>query len=292
MTTSEAQARAREQERTPELDDAFDLELEQMALATTEPPIDEPREPGLARYLKFQIRDFVRHRATIMLPLALLVLWIFHHNFEPMLAQRALRYGRSIDAATAARWFHDMALGGGLLLGGAGSIVSVGGIVSRDREGGYQKFLFAKPVRMTRYYLQAFAVNGVGLLALGLVTLLLTSAAFLRPVPIAEVMTGAALTYVAVGGLTFLLSTLVRFDAAAAAVLAVLSFPLAAAANEGRWWAVLTHWLLPPLDRLQALDTTASHRPPLLQAAVSLVLYGATYVAAGLAVLRKRSIIR
>ena len=39
------------------------------------------------------------------------------------------------------------------------------GIVSRDRERGYHRFLFAKPVSVTGFYGQAFAIAGAGLLS-------------------------------------------------------------------------------------------------------------------------------
>ena len=73
-------AETRTETRGPQLDDAFDLELEQMALAVSEepPPLEEPREPGLARYLKYQIKDFVRHRGVIIFALSMIGLWIFN----------------------------------------------------------------------------------------------------------------------------------------------------------------------------------------------------------------------
>jgi hypothetical protein len=277
----------------PELDDAFEQELQQMALEVSAPPLEEPREPGLARYLKFQVKDFVKHRGVPILAIALVGLWIFHYNYVPEIVQGEVRRGRTLDAESERMLFRTIVTGGSLLFGGLGSLISAAGIVSRDREGGHQKFLFAKPVRITKFYLQAFAVNGLGLLACGLITLLLTSLAFLRPVPLVEPLLAMGAIYTAVGGLVFLLSTLVRFDLAAALVLALVSFPLHAMADRGHWWAVATSWLLPPLYKLEAFNVEAGrHAYSVGDAVLSLVMYGAAYVAVGVAALKKRSIMR
>ncbi|AHG91745.1 hypothetical protein J421_4208 [Gemmatirosa kalamazoonensis] len=276
----------------PELDDAFEQELQQMALEVSAPPLEEPREPGLGRYLQFQIKDFIKHRGAALILIALVGLWILHYNYAPMIAERAARHP-DFDAGAERMLFRTIVTGGALLFGGLGSLIASVGIVSRDREGGHQKFLFAKPVRITRFYLQAFAVNGIGLLACAFLMLLLTSVAFLRPVPMVEPLLAIGATYAAVGGLVFLLSTLVRFDLAAGLMLALLSFPLREMANRGHWWAVATYWLLPPVHLLEALNPMPGpHTPSIVQMLGSLVAYGAAYVGAGLAVLKKRSIMR
>jgi ABC-type transport system involved in multi-copper enzyme maturation permease subunit len=259
------------------------------------PPLEEPREPGLARYLKYQVKDFVRHRGVIILGISLIALWIFNYNWAPEMAQRAAREGGPLDPGVEAQLFRNVVMGLSLLFGGLGSLISAGGIVSRDREGGHQKFLFAKPVRITRFYLQAFAVNGIGLLVTGLLVLLLTSLVFLRPVPILEPLLAIGAIYTAVGGLTFLLSTLVRFDLAAALALSVLAIPLQQATQRGYWWAIATSWLLPPSYTLEAFgidDGPGGPRYTIWQSVGSLVAYGATYIAIGVAVLKRRSIIR
>lgn len=294
MTMPFTRAEARERTRGPELDDAFDLELEQMALAVSEPPLEEPREPGLARYLEYQVKDFVKHRGIAMLAIAAIGIWIFHYNYAPMIAERASRRGADFDANAERLVFKTIVLGGTLLFGFLGSLLSAAGIVSRDREGGHQKFLFAKPVRITRFYLQAFAVNGVGLLATTALMLGVTSAAFLRTVPFVEPMLAVGATYAAVGGLVFLLSTLVRFDLAAGLALSLLAIPLHEMAKRGHWWALLTSWMFPPFHYVDALNPTPDRTPDvsLARAVGSMLVYGAAYVAAGVAVLKKRSIIR
>ena len=82
----------------PELDDAFEQELQQMALEVSAPPLEEPREPALSRYLKFQIKDFVKLRMVPMMVSAVLGIWIFHHYYDQFIVERALRRGRDLDA--------------------------------------------------------------------------------------------------------------------------------------------------------------------------------------------------
>ena len=290
--TSETRSRAANAE-VPELDDAFELELEQMALEAAAPPLEEPREPGLGRYAQFQFKDFAMYRGSALLAMALVGLWIFHYNYDPNWISDAHAAGRQLDMSEA-RFFRSVVTVAMAVLGGLGSLVATFGIVARDREGGHQKFLFAKPIRITRFYLQAFAVNGVGLLLTTLIVLLMTSLAFLRPVPILVPMVTVATMYASVGGLMFLLSTLVRFDLALALLLGLLSFPLREAARHGKWWAVATAWVLPPLDKLAAFVDPTPHRgsPSAFGAVASLVAYGAAYVAIGVAALKKRSIMR
>jgi hypothetical protein len=120
------------------------------------------------------------------------------------------------------------------------------------------------------------------------------AAAFGRSVPMAHALVGSAAGFVAIGGLTFLTSTLVRFDVAIAAPLSVVTLLVHAAAQDGKWWAVMTAWLLPPLHHLESFfeGSRSPGLPGMFRTVLELVAYGAAYIAAGVAVLRKRSIIR
>ena len=287
MTTAETRTRA------PGLDEAFEAELEAMALEAAAPPVEEPREPALPRYLKWQLRDFLKQRAVVMLAVVFGLLWIFHHNYPLMLAERAARMGQPLSASREARLFQSIVLGASMLFGVAASLFSAGGVVSRDREGGYQRFLFAKPVGIVGFYLQSFAVRGVGMLATMAVALLATSAVFMRSIPIGDLLLAGGSMYAALGGLVFLISTLVRFDVALALALGVASVGLHQAAQAGYWWGSAFAWLLPPPDVFNAFnpDMDGFDKPSVVRAVATLVGYGAAYVAAGVAVLRKRSII-
>jgi hypothetical protein len=284
-------------ELDPALDSPLDLELaDRERTAALDGVPGAPREPGLRRYLRWQARDFLRHRAVFLVPLALLAVWIFHYNYDPALVAEQFANGNHPGGMRSEpQMFRAFSLGLGLAGSVAASILAVAGIVSREREGGQQRFLFAKPVRITSYYLQSFAVSGVGTLAVVALSQLVIALAFGRAVPIGEVMLGAAAAYVAVGGLTFLMSTIVRFDLAIAGLLTILSVPLHAAAQEGKWWAVMTSWLLPPIHQFEHFFREGGRGggvSGLFGAVGTMVAYGAAYVAAGWAALKRRSIIR
>jgi hypothetical protein len=255
------------------------------------------REPGLRRYLRWKIRDFMRYRAAFLVPLALLAVWIFHHNYHPEFVETSIgaRGDRGVGGLqTEGAVFRWISLVLGIVAGVGGSLLATAGVVSREREGGQQRFLFAKPVQLTWYYLQSLLVSGVGTVALVAFLEVMIAAAFGRTVPIGLALLGGSAGFMAVGGLTFLLSTLVRFDFAIAGLLSVLSLLLHAAAEQGKWWALATAWILPPLHKFEAFFPGSSRSGPAGMAGAILQLgaYGAAYVAAGVAVLRRRSIVR
>lgn len=284
----------------PPLDDAFEAELERMALAVNEPepppPLESMRGGGLARYAAYQARDFLKYRASVMFGLAMLALWILHYNFAEFMQDAEFR--------VLTDPFPTLTTMGALAFGTLGTLFSTAGIVSRDREGGYQRFLLAKPVRAARFYLQSFVINGLGLLAVTALTLLVMSVVFAHAMPFVVPLAIVAAIYVAVGGLAFLLSTLVRYEIVLALVSVPLSILLFVAGNDGYWWAAALSWLLPPMHRLAGFIPTVVTNTPgkvevvtqpfsaMIQAVLSLVVYGAAYIAAGVAVIKKRSIIR
>jgi hypothetical protein len=294
--------RTRARTSGPSLDPALDpvYEIERIHEENGVPLDGTPgaaREPGLARYLRWKVRDFLRYRAAFLVPIALLAVWIFHHNYNPDAVAAAV--GNPADREfgnirTEAGVFRLISLVVGLVAGVGGSLLATAGIISREREGGQQRFLFAKPVKLAAYYLQSLAVSGVGTIALVAFLEVAIAAAFGRTVPIGLALLGSSAGFVAVGGLTFLLSTLIRFDFAVAGLLSVLSLLLHAAAEQGKWWGVATAWLLPPLHKFEAFVPGSPRGGPggIAGAIVQLTAYGAVYIAAGVAVLRKRSIIR
>ena len=287
-----------------QLDDAYAVPAEAAIAVVDEvdaPALDDelvgesdPAE-NLRRYARWQARDFLRTRAVWLLPLAILALWIFRDNYDVSEIARniAANGGRRGRAESEPMLFRTIVLGLSAAGAAFGSLIATFGIVARDRERGLQRFLFAKPVSITRYYLQALAINGVGLLTVVALTLGLTSVVFLRPVPFFHGMMLAAFAYVLLGGFSFLLSTLVRFDFAAAGVLSVLSFPVWGIGERWRYpLATVGRWLLPPVPALaQLVDANATVVPGgVWGAAVMCLAYGAAYIAGALAVLRRRSI--
>ena len=299
--------RTRTRTSAPQLDPAYgpsgdpvlDIEIahEEHGVIPLDGTPGAAREPGLQRYLRWKIRDFMRYRAAFLIPIALLAVWIFHHNYNPELVEATVgnpndrEFGALRSEPAVFRWISLVA---GIVAGLGSSLLATAGIVSREREGGHQRFLFAKPVKLTSYYLQSLLVSGVGTVAIVAFLEVVIAAAFGRTVPIGLALLGSAAGFVTVGGLTFLLSTLIRFDFAVAGLLSVLSLLLHAAAEDGKWWAVATAWLLPPLHKFEAFFPGSPRSGPagIAGAILQLVGYGAVYIAAGVAVLRRRSIVR
>jgi hypothetical protein len=114
-------------------------------------------------------------------------------------------------------------------------------------------------------------------------------------VPFGAGLAHVAASYLVFGGLTFLLSTLVRFDFAIAAVISVLTMPLHAVAEHvhGFWGTVarVVSWPLPPVDALAAIAQVGEpHRMSAGAGLAVCLAHGVAYVAGAVAVLRKRSI--
>lgn len=304
---------ARAAEATP-LDATYaEYDAEATAVALADDPElldrDEPLvgesdpDENLRRYAWWQAKDFLRTRAVWLLPLGILALWIFRDNYDPSevarrIAEQAEQMRRARNSyvpESEPEKFRQIVLALGGVGAALGSLISTLGIVARDRERGLQRFLFAKPVSVTRFYLQSFLIHGVGTMAVLALLLGFTAVAFFRPVPFLEPMLMGACAYALIGGFTFLLSTLVRFDFAASGILSVLSIPVYGIASESGWrypLAAVGRWLLPPVPALAQIVEPSMHIVPggTWGAVAFCLAYGAAYLAGGLAVLRRRSI--
>jgi hypothetical protein len=247
-----------------------------------------PAESPLRRYLTYQVRDFVKQRAAWLLALGLLGVYFLWDNYDPSRVGRSMRNGVVVDEIAK---FRMVILGGGSFFALLASVFATHGLVSAERERGLQRFLFAKPIARIPYYVQKLGVAFVGTLALTAIVTLLAGAVFGRAVPLQPVLTMATALFACIGGLTFFLSTLVRFEGGLALVLSLAVIPLTQLARVDRWqWLASLRYLLPPLERLGPLvDPQATGDP--LRAMLWALAYGAVYVAAGFAVLRRRSIL-
>ena len=248
------------------------------------PPADSP----LRRYLLYQIRDFVKQRGAWMLAIGLLGIYFVWDNFDPSRSLGRRRGGEPMDPMESIRQ--------GILVMGTGfaflsSVFATHGIVSAERERGLQRFLFAKPIARIPYYLQKLGIAFVGTLVLTAVLMSLAGLVFGVSVPLGSALALAVALFVSVGGLTFLLSTLVRFEGGLALLLSLAVIPLRELSQETNWQMLgALRFVLPPLERLGPLvDLTASGDP--LRAMLWALSYGAVYIVAGLLVLRRRSIL-
>jgi hypothetical protein len=247
-----------------------------------------PAESPLRRYLKYQVRDFVQQRAAWLLALGMLGIYFFWYNYDP--AQMAERLADRPGGEP--RRFAGMVTGAMAIFSGLAAVFSVHGLVSAERERGLQRFLFAKPVARIPYYLQKLAIAFVGTMLLTLLVVTLMGAVFGRAVPVESAMMLGTALFASVGGLTFLLSTLVRFEGGLALIGTLGVIPLRELSQRGDGWAWLgaLRYLLPPIERFGPMVDPSIAGDP-LRAMLWAVGYGAVCVAAGIMVLRRRSIL-
>ncbi len=168
-------------------------------------------------------------------------------------------------------------------------VIGINGIISGDRQRGYFRFLFAKPLSPPRYYVQAFVVNGVGTVAVTALLAFLLAALAGDPFPW-HVLSYVALYWVSAGGVGFLLSAVTRFDWIALAIVWWMAQLLRTLAPMlGGWYHQALHVILPPAHLMSTLAGDLSRgasvpAPSLLWVAG----YGALCVLLGLAALRLR----
>jgi hypothetical protein len=252
---------------------------------------------NLRRYARWQWRDFWQRRGFWMAGAALLGVWFL---VRVALADR-LRMVGGVQGWQPPSREEVLGISHGLFaMGGVmAALLGVGGLVARERERGLQRFLFAKPVNLVQYYLQGFAINGVGSLAVIFGAVVLAAFTAGLGIPVATVFLGAAATYLLTAGVTFLLSTLIRLDAPVAFGWLMAGFPMVAFAENGRWWAQALQWLFPQGPALALAKAVMPFRSNPSEAELRLgiglamlvaVAYGVACVAAGVAVLRRRSI--
>lgn len=245
--------------------------------APSTPPSGRHRR--LFRYGRWQLSDYLIERgASTMVLGAVLVL-------VPVL------FGGPQARATSRFLFAGNAGNFALL----GTLFALNGISSIDRQRNYFRFLFAKPVSVAWYYAQDFALRFAGLLAIAVALFggfaLLTGSRF----P-AWAVAHVALTYVLVGGVGFLLSSLTHHDGIAlVAVYVGTSLVRAGGALLGwigRGPAELLQFVAtaaPPFHLLDtARDSFAAGRAPASGALIWILAYGLACLTAGLVVLRHR----
>ncbi|HVT40879.1 MAG TPA: hypothetical protein VHE78_17700 [Gemmatimonadaceae bacterium] len=216
----------------------------------------------LLAYLPYKLGDYLLQRAAVAVVMVLLVagfpLYGTLHGNPDFFAtpQGPLLAGQLFTNVVA------LFLPLGAFLGGAG-------IISTDRHLGHVRFLFSKPVNVVAYYVQTYVLHGIAFVALfGIITWGYGAVTVHQPV--AGAMAAAALTFVLVGGLGFLLGTLTRLDGLLVALVYIVSLTLQQVVampgpSQLPAWAVQIARVLPPaydLDRLrdhlytmQSLDT-------------------------------------
>ena len=234
----------------------------------------------LARYGRWQLRDYVVERSASTLVVVLLAAYL---NFTPLIVQ----FGRPAPGALPplfaeafARSLFSLAL--------LGTVFAVRGIVSDDRAHGYYRFLFAKPVSVAGFYAQKFVVYLVGYLLVS-AFLLLVHAIVVTPFMSVALFPVLGLLFVGIGGIGFLASALWRFDwVALGGVLLAAAMLWDAWGARGGWRAVVTH-VLPPVHLIGGVLSALSqgNAVPLMDLGW-IAAYGLVCFVLGLVVLRRR----
>lgn len=170
-------------------------------------------------------------------------------------------------------------------------LIAMNGIVATDRKSGYYRFLFSKPINRVLYYAQVFLVYMVGVLLIMVVL-----ASLLRMIVpsfnVGYFLMYAALVYIAMGGIGFLLSVATRYDwLSLAAVWLGARMLRAIYGGPHAGWKGTAVQLLPPVHRLDdvansLIGTGSAHSTDVLW----LLGYGALCFVVGLVLLRYGSI--
>lgn len=170
-------------------------------------------------------------------------------------------------------------------------LIAMNGIVATDRKTGYYRFLFAKPINHVLYYAQLFFVYMAGVLLImailaGLLRVILPSFNVLY------FLMYAAVVYIAMGGIGFLLSVATRYDWLSLAAVWLGSRILRAVHSGPRaGWKGAAVQVLPPVHRLDdvansLIGTGSAHATDVAW----LMGYGAVCFVLGLILLRYGSL--
>lgn len=169
-------------------------------------------------------------------------------------------------------------------------LMATAGVVSADFAIGHQRTLFSKPVSPPLYYLQRWLLGGIAVLVGAVIVGLTIAARFDIPLVGPGFVARTALLYLVVGGLVFLLSSLVRRDWLAAAVLIAWQGTISAAHAMGMsrgTLGVVLDLVLPPMDLVRLADPL-----PIGAELIHALAYGAVVLLGALAVLRWRPLAR
>ena len=245
-------------------------------------------------YAHYQLRDAVTQRLS--LPLVVIVLF----SALPLYMMGKTSPAGFMHGAQGAGYVKQLYTQTVALFLPMGAFLCSVGVPSTDRQHGYFRFLFSKPVNLLAYYAQAYVVAGVAFVVLfGLITWGFGAMTFHFSVH--RAMEAAVLTYVLIGGVGLLLGALTRFDGIAfiAVYLAALLLQQMMAVQNGLRNGGLPAWLsvigmvLPPVAKLDALRNQLYAVQPLGAGELWHVLgYGAGAWVLGMVVLRLRPLAR
>lgn len=189
----------------------------------------------LTRYALYQIRDYVIERGLPTLLVGAIL-------FLPVLFALARHTEQEVPSLLVLSALAALMP----IFGIVAVLLGVNGLIANDRQRGYFRFLFSKPISVTRYYLQLFVINGVATIGVVcvMVLVLVTLGGSRFPWSVIPYM---ALFYLCAGGVGFLLSVLTRFDWVALGIIWALAQTLRQLTYQmSGWYYEALNILLPP----------------------------------------------
>lgn len=245
---------------------------------------------GMLRYARYQAGDFLLQKASVPAVLALFIggmtVYMSSRGLVP------LDWSTEMGAASARAVLKQASD----LFFPLAAFLGVNAISSADRQHGHVRFVFSKPVVVPFYYLQQWAVYGAALVLLGGALAVLLQL-FTTTIPVVGAMEAAALTWILVGGIGYLCSSVTRFDGALLILGWVVSNILRSLASM-QPESPLPSWLLPIVKALPPVDRLDTARSALYAgqsigsgSVLHVVGYGLACLALGTLILRRRSLI-
>jgi hypothetical protein len=256
------------------------------------------RRSRLGSYALWQARDYLMDRGIPTLIVSVLFGYLtvapmvanVRRGIENMPQRLIAKYG-SIELARVALLkdinepFLRTFLGVIVFLG---ALLAMNGVIANDRNKGYYRFLFAKPVSPLRYYGQAFVVHWAGFLAIS-VLLALLYGQLVSPLLSGPLLAGMATMFLLYGGIVFALSAAFRRDWLLLVLITALSTYLWDRFGESESILSKLLYLLPPLNRTTEIYyAVASHSAVNWRLLSWFGAYGAACVVAGLLVIHTR----
>ena len=128
-----------------------------------------PRRPRLGRYAYWQLRDYLFEKG---IGTAIVLVFAATLSYLDLRGEARPSATRSEIQVALAQLLSSLVL--------LGALFATNGIVSDDRKHGYYRFLFAKPVSVTRFYAQKFLVHLAGFLLVSALLLVAFNVSFGR----------------------------------------------------------------------------------------------------------------
>jgi hypothetical protein len=186
----------------------------------------------------------------------------------------------------------DLLIGVFRVIGLPFALIATAGVISNDRKQGFYRFLFAKPVSPVLYYLQAFLVNGIGLIA-SVAVLILMFEILVHPVNPFPLLKEMAVLYLALAGIVFFVSACFRADWIVVGAAWGASGIIANAWADGSVWQWLISLAVLPARQYGIVASALARQIPVPMFELLWLLgYSALFLLIGIFVVSRRNFAR